>query len=78
MINWKDHIISDKNILLGKPMIKGTRISSEHLLGLFAQGWSEQQILDNYPTLTGKDLFAVFAYVRACLQDGVLWGGKTS
>jgi len=78
MINWKDHIVSDKNILLGKPTIKGTRISIEHLIGLFAQGWSEQQILENYPKLTDKDLFAVFAYVRECLQDGVSVRGKTN
>jgi len=73
MINWKDHIVSDKNILLGKPTIKGTRISIEHLIGLFAQGWSEQQILENYPKLTDKDLIAVFAYVRECVQDGLSW-----
>ena len=73
MINWKEHIISDKNILLGKPTIKGTRISIEYLIGLFAQGWSEKQILENYPTLTDKDLFAVFAYVRECLQDGLMY-----
>jgi len=78
MINWKEHITSDKNILLGKPTIKGTRISIEHLIGLFAQGWSEQKILDNYPTLTDKDLFAVFAYVRECLQDRVSGGGNTN
>ena len=40
-MNWKDHIISDKEILLGKPTIKGTRISVEHVIGLLAQGWSE-------------------------------------
>ena len=73
MINWKEHIVSDKNILLGKPTIKGTRISIEHLVGLFAQGWSEQQILDNYPKLTDKDLFALFAFIRECLQDGLMY-----
>jgi len=73
MINWKEHIISDKNILLGKPTIKGTRLSIEHLVNLFAQGWSEQQILENYPSLTDKDLFAVFAYLREYLQDGLMY-----
>jgi uncharacterized protein (DUF433 family) len=73
MINWKEHIISDKNILLGKPTIKGTRLSIEHLVNLFAQGWSEQQILENYPKLTDKDLFAVFAYVQECMQDGLMY-----
>ena len=73
MINWKEHIVSDNTILLGKPTIRGTRLSVEHLVNLFAQGWSEQQILENYPTLTDKDLFALFAYLGECLQDGLMF-----
>ena len=56
MTNWKEHIITDKDILLGKPVIKGTRLSVDHLIGLLAQGWSEKQILDNFPRLTQDDL----------------------
>lgn len=48
-MNWRDHIVSDKQVLLGKPVIKGTRIAVEHVIGLLAQGWSEAQILENYP-----------------------------
>jgi uncharacterized protein (DUF433 family) len=73
MINWKEHIITDKNILTGKPVIKGTRLSVEHLLGLLAQGWSEKQILENYPRLTNNDLKAVFRYVQECMKDGLLY-----
>ena len=73
MIKWKDHITTDKNILLGKPIIKGTRLSIEHLVNLFAQGWSEQQILENYPSLTNLDLLAVFGYLRECMQDGLMY-----
>ncbi len=47
MLNWKLYIVSEPTILLGKPTIKGTRISIDHLLNLYAQGWSEKQILDN-------------------------------
>jgi uncharacterized protein (DUF433 family) len=50
-MDWKLHIHSDPNILLGKPVIKGTRLSVEFILGLFAEGWTEQQILESYPTL---------------------------
>ena len=53
-MDWKDYIIFDKEILLGKPAIKGTRISVEHIVGLFAQGWNEAQILENYPRLTKR------------------------
>ena len=59
-MNWQDYLVSDSEILLGKPTIKGTRISVEHILGLLAQGWNEKQILDNYPRLTKESLQAVF------------------
>lgn len=45
-MKWEDYRISDKDILLGKPAIKGTRISVEHIVGLLAQGWDEVQILE--------------------------------
>ena len=72
-MNWKDHIISDKEILLGKPAVKGTRIAVEHIVGLFAQGWSEAQILENYPRLTKESLQAVFSYIQDCIHDGLLF-----
>lgn len=70
-MKWQDHIISDKGILLGKPTIKDTRISVEHLVSLFAQGWTEDQILENYPRITKDSLQAVFSYVYECMQDGL-------
>jgi uncharacterized protein (DUF433 family) len=72
-MNWKNHIISDKNVLLGKPTIKGTRLSVEFILERLENGWTEQQLLENYPRLTMQDIRAVFAYVRECLQDGLLY-----
>ena len=63
-MNWKDHIISDKEVLLGKPTIKGTRISVEHIIALLAQGWSENQILESYPRLTKESIKAVFSYIQ--------------
>ena len=44
-MNWQNYIVSDKEVLLGKPTIKGTRISVEHLIGLYAQGWTEGRFL---------------------------------
>ncbi|MEK6476719.1 DUF433 domain-containing protein [Catalinimonas sp. 4WD22] len=72
-MEWKNHIVSDQQVLLGKPTIKGTRISVEHIIGLLAQGWDESQILENYPRLTKESLQAVFAYVQDCLKDGLLY-----
>ncbi|MBD0277423.1 MAG: DUF433 domain-containing protein [Flavisolibacter sp.] len=68
-MSWQHHIVSDKQILLGKPTIKGTRISVELILELFEAGWTEQQILESYPTLTSDSLQAVFAYLKDCLQQ---------
>jgi uncharacterized protein (DUF433 family) len=73
-MNWQDYIVTDKTVLLGKPTIKGTRISVEYLVSLMAQGWSEQQILDNYPRLTSQSIQAVFAYLYECMQDGLFIG----
>jgi len=75
-MNWNDYIISDKKVLLGKPIIKGTRITVEHILSLFAQGWTEQQILDNYPRLKIESLNAIFAYLHDCFKDGLLYNNS--
>ena len=72
-MNWKDYIISDKEILLGKPTVKGTRISVEHIVSLLAQGWSEATILENYPRLNKESMKAVFSYLQECLHDGLLF-----
>lgn len=77
-MNWQKRIVSDKKILLGKPVVKGTRISVEHIIGLLAEGWSEQQVLENYPRLTHTDLQAVFSYIQDCIKDGMLFSPKQS
>lgn len=51
-MNWQEYIVSDKQVLLGKPTIKGTRISVELILELFAAGWTERQVLESYPNIT--------------------------
>ena len=68
-MKWQDHIISDKDILLGKPTIKGTRISIELILDLLSSGWSEKMILKSYPNLNEENLKAVFAYLKDCIQN---------
>lgn len=73
MINWQDYIISDDRILLGKPIIKGTRISVEFILERLADGWTEKDILENYPRLNSDSLKAVFAYAYECMKDGLLY-----
>jgi uncharacterized protein (DUF433 family) len=76
-MDWKTYIHSDPKILLGKPVIKGTRLSVEFILGLFSEGWTEQQVLENYPTLStrwqslssGESIQAVFAFAAVPDQN---------
>ncbi len=68
-MNWQDHIVSDKKILLGKPTVKGTRVSVELVLELFSSGWTEKQVLDSYPSISVEALRAVFMYLKDCIQQ---------
>ncbi|MGY6744210.1 MAG: DUF433 domain-containing protein [Cecembia sp.] len=72
-MNWKERIISDKNVLMGKPVIKGTRISIEFILDRLANGWSEEMILQSYPLLTKEDLLAVYSYLNDLVKDGLVY-----
>lgn len=58
-MEWRKHIIADETVLLGKPTVKETRVSVEHIIGLLAQGWTEQQILENYPRMNHYKLFSL-------------------
>jgi uncharacterized protein (DUF433 family) len=68
-MEWHEHIHSDPKILSGKPVVKGTRLSVELLLGLLAEGWSDEQIFESYPHLTPEDLRAVFAFAAEMMTD---------
>ena len=70
---WQTYIHSDPKTLNGKPVVKGTRLSVEFLLSLFAAGWTEQQVLENYPTLTMESLRAVFVYAVEGMCDDMLY-----
>jgi uncharacterized protein (DUF433 family) len=72
-MNWKAYIETNDQILVGKPIIKGTRLSVEHIISLLASGWTEQQILENYPRLTKESLQAVFGYIQDFLKDGLFF-----
>jgi uncharacterized protein (DUF433 family) len=67
-MDWRDHITVDPQILVGKPIVKGTRISVELVIDLLAAGWTEQQILNSYPTLKGDDVRACLAYASNILE----------
>ena len=62
-MNWQDYIVSDNQVLLGKPTIKGTRISVELILELLSSGWTEEQILESYATISAESLRTVISNV---------------
>ena len=68
---WGDHICCDAEILGGKPVVRGTRLAVEFILGLFAAGWTQERVLENYPSLTPEALRAVFAYAAEMLHEEV-------
>ena len=68
-MDWNGRILSSPDTLWGKPRIAGTRIGVDLVLDLLASGWTESQILENYPQLKADDLQAVFAFVRDCMKD---------
>jgi uncharacterized protein (DUF433 family) len=59
---WNERIVIDPEILAGKPVVRGTRISVELILELLAAGESHTQILSNYPGLTEQEILACLAY----------------
>lgn len=68
-MNWQDRITIDSKVLVGKPVVKGTRLAVEFIVDLLAQGWTEQQILDNYPGLTHDDILACLQYASEVLKS---------
>ncbi len=67
-MNCRDYITVDPEILLGKPVIRGTRLAVEFVLGLMAQGWPEDEIMRNYH-LTSDQVRACAAYAQERLSE---------
>jgi len=63
-MRWRDHITSDPSILVGKPVVRGTRVGADFLHELFANGWTREQVLANYPGVSVEAPDAVLAYGR--------------
>ena len=68
-IDYKERIIIDPGILVGKPIIKGTRLAVEFIIDLLANGWTKDEILRNYPGLTQEDIQSCLAYASQLLHE---------
>jgi len=67
-MKWTDRIDIDPARLAGKPVIRGSRLSVDLIIGLLGQGWSENDILRNYPGVTHEDITACLQYASEVLQ----------
>ena len=68
-MNWHERIIIDPGILVGKPVIKGTRLAVEFIIDLLANGWTQDEIIRNYPGIKGEDIQACLAYASQILHE---------
>ena len=67
VMDWKERIEVRADVLTGKPVVKGTRLSVDFLLGLLAEGWTEAEIFADYPGLVVEDIRACLAYASSTL-----------
>lgn len=67
-MDWQDRITLDPRVLVGKPIIKGTRLAVAFLVELLAEGWTREQVLENYPQLTDDDIQAALHYAAETLK----------
>ncbi len=68
-MDWKSRIVADPEILVGKPTIKGTRISVELILERLAHGWSVETIIEAYPRVTREDVQAALLFAAEFLGE---------
>ena len=68
-MDWPERITVDPKVLVGKPVIRGTRIAVEFVTELLARGWTADQILEEYDHLTPEDIQACLAYASEVLKS---------
>lgn len=66
---WNGRITADPDVLVGKPVVRGTRLAVEFVLELIATGWTFDEIVANYPGLTVEDIRACVAYAKDVLAE---------
>jgi uncharacterized protein (DUF433 family) len=68
-MNWKDHIEVNPAVLVGKPIIKGARISVELILDRVADGWAMEEVLAAYPHLKREDVLAALSLASELFKE---------
>jgi uncharacterized protein (DUF433 family) len=68
-MDYRLHIESNPTVMLGKPVIKGTRLTAELILQRLSEGATIPQLLEAYPFLKMEDVFAVLAYASDMMSN---------
>ena len=68
-MDWHSRIAIDPKVLVGKPVIRGTRISVEFVVDLLAAGWTHEQLLESCPHIAEQDIRACLAYAAELLRE---------
>ncbi len=67
-MDWREYIEQKPEVMLGKPVIKGTRLTVEFILDRLGQGWAESELLKSFPQLRVEHIRAVQAFAAAYLS----------
>ena len=73
MIDWRLHIESNPAVLYGKPVIKNTRVPTDLILEKLSEGEAIDDLLEAYPRITRKDIFAVLAFAAESIKNEVVY-----
>lgn len=64
-----EQIVVNPRVMVGKPVIRGTRLTVDFILNLFAHGATEKDVLDEYEGLTARDIQACFLFATKSLEN---------
>lgn len=68
-MKWQDYIITDPKVMLGKPVVKGTRITVELIIERLGQGQTIDELIVSYPHLSRESILACLQYAAVSLKN---------
>ncbi len=72
-MNWRTHIESNPKVMMGKPVIKNTRIPVDLLLEKLADGETIADLQEAYPTITKDDIYATLAFASDAIKNEIVY-----
>ena len=69
MVEWRERIEVNPEVMTGEPVIKGTRLTGDHVVELLAEGWTTSQIIEEYPGVSAEDISACLAYASELIKS---------